>query len=138
MTGDKRYNLLAAKHVPGIDLQPLSEGQDVFKVGRTTGLTVGKVHPVRSTSSIERLSNSKYNKPRRTTFEHQVIKANYPLSFNAPGDSGSWILNEVGYLVGFLWGGNDGDFSCYFTPIKEVIEDIEGKTKRDVKMYLPS
>lgn len=50
------------------------------------------------------------------------------------GDSGSWILNEVGQLVGLLWGGTHS--VCYFTPIQMVLDDIEARTGMKVELPL--
>lgn len=97
---DPEDKLLRAEHVPHINKEPLSELQDIFKVGRTTGLRVGKRHALKACVFPERPSNSRYIKPKRTTFEQVVIQAKYPLLFNTAGHSGAWILDETACLVG--------------------------------------
>lgn len=112
LTRFKTYHLFGAEHVPEINKGPLQDGQEVFRVGRTTGLTVGKIHPVDATCKIIRPPNSRHEKHQKTTVEHKVVIARFPDVSNAPGDSGAWILDEGGSLVGLLWGGNVGTFAC--------------------------
>lgn len=99
---DPEDKLLRSDHVLHINKEPLSEPQDVFKVGRTTGLTVGKRHPLKAWVFLGRRTNSRYIKPKMTTFEQVVIQAKYPLLFNTAGHSGAWILDETGCLVGLV------------------------------------
>lgn len=46
-------------------------------------------------------------------------------NFSRPGDSGAWMTDEMGALGGIVIGGADMDGISYFTPIDEVVEDIE-------------
>ena len=122
-------------HVQYINTNPVFLGQDVFKVGRTTGLTVGKVTNITTHTRIERQPNSAHATPIRTTFEHYTIRAKYTGPFNKAGDSGSWIFDENGDLLGLLWGGCVKSSDCYFTPIQYIIADIEQYTGKKVEMY---
>lgn len=84
---------------------------------------------------IERQPNSAHARPNRTTFEHYTIKAKYTRPFNEAGDSGSWVFDENGNLLGLLWGGCVRGDDCYFTPVEYVIADIEKYTGKKVEMY---
>ncbi|KAJ4174323.1 hypothetical protein NW754_004739 [Fusarium falciforme] len=71
---------------------------DVTKRGRTTDLTAGVVNGARSVINLGRGIKSAFvivSKPPITQF------------FSAKGDSGSWIMDRAGRLVGMMWGGRE-------------------------------
>ncbi|OJD11450.1 hypothetical protein ACJ73_09535 [Blastomyces percursus] len=95
---------------------PCEKGVEVFKRGRTTGLTHGTLSHV----------DCAVNFNGRAMFAWQVIGA-----FNKPfcdeGDSGSWVIDREGKWIGLL-------FACpfpsytgdgYVIPILELMKDIE-------------
>lgn len=74
----------------------------------------------------------------RKIIEQTVIKdqsAHGAASFGQDGDSGAWIFNKCGVLIGMIWGGCSRSGSCYFTHIKDIIQDIEKATGLKVDMY---
>ena len=118
-----------------ISLSPLYTSLDVFKVGRTTGLTVGAIERLSSYVKFTRQSNSKQKAPMRTTLELYAVRGLYDILFNKAGDSGAWVLDPLGDLVGVLWGGCEKSNHGYLTPIRLVINDIENFTGKKVEMY---
>jgi len=160
LSGSDAFILPRIAHVEFINHKILEPGSIAFKVGRTTGLTTGVVHaiPVITTAyewpaknakrvmpppfelstpikvAIDLPSNASRKSSKRTHVETFVIKG-FNEQFNQGGDSGSWILDAGGNLVGLLWGGCSGSDDCYFTPIKDVIDDIEERTGKKVEMY---
>lgn len=50
------------------------------------------------------------------------------------GDSGSWILNSEGNLIGLQWGGNEILDVAFLTPIEDVVADIQYQTQHIVRL----
>lgn len=60
-----------------------------------------------------------------------------PGPFQGPGDSGAWLVNKDGRLVGLLFGGPAGKHCLgpgYFTPIAAVLSDIRARTGHEVSL----
>lgn len=61
------------------------------------------------------------------TLEHSVSCP--PTStFCVSGDSGSFIFDDQGGVVGLLYGGSDRNDTAYFTHILDIIEDVKAIT----------
>jgi hypothetical protein len=73
-----------------------------FKIGRSTGITTGEYNGIKSHLRTEMPSNHLQEKPPpRITNEHVIISdKDEPFSEN--GDSGAWVLNRDGDLVGMI------------------------------------
>ena len=75
------------------------EGERVRKVGRTTGLTEGRIR------DIDFLFRLKYElspgRKRKVSFERQVLCAR----FARHGDSGALVVSSCGFAVGVILGG---------------------------------
>lgn len=84
-------------------------GQQVQKMGRTTGLTYGYVTQINVTVSVD------YG-GRTARFTDQIITN----SMSSPGDSGSGILNMDRRAVGLLFAGSTT--VTIFTPIQRVLD----------------
>lgn len=52
--------------------------------------------------------------------------------FSAEGDSGSWIMNRAGQLVGMTWGGRD--MFVQKAQNKVIWDDLGGNTSDDIKV----
>lgn len=52
-----------------------------------------------------------------------VTGAGFNQYFAEAGDSGAFVVNNVGYLVGLLWGGNTHTGVSYFTVVDELFAD---------------
>ncbi len=87
----------------------LELGQEVQKMGRTTGWTHGYVTQVSVTVSVD------YN-GRTARFTDQVLTG----SMSSPGDSGSGILDMDRRAVGLLFAGSTS--VTIFTPIQRILD----------------
>jgi hypothetical protein len=76
-------------------------GQQVFKVGRTSGLTFGTVSAVSA-----RVPRVEYGFGGAAFENSLIIEGLNGSTFSAPGDSGSGIYDRRGRLVGFLYAGD--------------------------------
>ncbi|MGC9467499.1 MAG: hypothetical protein ACP5HS_02815 [Anaerolineae bacterium] len=88
---------------------PIYLGQDVQKMGRTTGLTHGMVTQINVTVNVD------YG-GRTARFVDQVFAS----SMSGPGDSGSGILDMGRGAVGLLFAGSER--VTIFTPIQRILD----------------
>ena len=121
------------------------DGIVVAKYGRTTGATIGKVSSMREKNNIEVLEEMRgcaYHNPEgvEKVKDLAVFVPMSGRSFCEPGDSGSWIVDVTGKLVGLLFADNSITGRVLFTDISEVFKDIEARTGLKVdedKSYYP-
>ena len=52
------------------------------------------------------------------------IKPNIGTVFSKRGDSGSFVWDSDGYVIGQLWGGLENRFITWVTPMEYILEDI--------------
>lgn len=131
-----RHFVITTTEVPFIDRSEPKPHDTVFKIGRTTGIATGHLHPTRSLSQMKCPPNATYPQGCiQKTYEHWTIQGAFDKPFIQPGDSGSWVLNEFGHLVGLLWGGIITTETAYYAPITHVIDDIEKATQCKVSLY---
>jgi len=90
---------------------PLEE--ELWKSGRTTGLTVGRAHVVDATVDVD------YGAGRTARFEGQVVAG--PMSQG--GDSGSAVLDTGYRLAGLLFAGSDQ--ATIISPIGPVMAELD-------------
>jgi hypothetical protein len=88
------------------------EGMVVKKVGRTTGLTFGKITDVRSSYIITNSAGGK------AILSDQILTT----SMSKGGDSGAILLDEWNRAIGLLCGGSDD--KSVFTPMDEVMNAL--------------
>jgi hypothetical protein len=104
-----------------------------FKVGSTTGPTVGKFWGVKDRVKLQEdkyLGEGNRLKTKERIFAGDTfLVRGQPSKFCAKGDSGSAVFDELGGIVGLVFRGhkhrdsyNDG--YGYVTPIELVLEDI--------------
>ena len=104
--------------INGIRTAPLDEGDTVFKVGRTTGVTEGRVAAI-EVDQVE------------IGFDMGIIRFDNQIEIepigNAPfslgGDSGSLIVDSDLNAVGLLFAGNDID-TTFANPIQTVLDEL--------------
>jgi hypothetical protein len=99
----------------GVRTEPLEGQESVFKIGRTTGLTRGRVSAFEVDDVWIRYDTGLLG------FDRQIEIA--PLEngpFSLGGDSGSLIVDESLRAVGLLFAGNDVDVT-YANPIQAVL-----------------
>ncbi|KAK1955773.1 hypothetical protein LY78DRAFT_697546 [Colletotrichum sublineola] len=111
---------------PNIHLVP---GMDVYKWGRTTGITSSQVMFTRriiNMAEVEQWKGTVHNPGGVTGVAELVVRPRNNEPFCQPGDSGSFVIDEEGHLVGLLWGLAD-DQDTIVTDIRVVFESIREK-----------
>lgn len=97
------------------------------KAGRTTQFTTGDyANVVQSQISRERGPHGQLQ--TKITHEHAVANTRSRSPFSEPGDSGAFVVDPRGGVIGLLIGGWDRKNSTYFTPIETVFDDIKDVT----------
>ncbi|WP_147917850.1 trypsin-like peptidase domain-containing protein [Ruania zhangjianzhongii] len=105
---------------------PADGGQQVGKIGRTTGITAGRV------SAVE-LDGMRVNYGEDLgdlTFDNQIEVTGDQGAFSAGGDSGSLVYREDGVAVGLLFAGSEtggptGTGLTFLNPIDQVLRGLE-------------
>lgn len=140
-TGKNFLDCALASLAPGIEFDPqgldvigrltglgdalLREGETVRKIGRTTGVTRGRV------TAIE-MDNVLVDYDLGTLrFDQQIeIEGDDDGAFSAGGDSGALIVDEAGRAVALLFAGGDqgganGQGLTYANPLRPVLESLK-------------
>jgi hypothetical protein len=94
----------------------LEEGKNVWKYGRTTGCTTGKVQGL--------CADIKFDNKEPATMDW-VIPARNSKPFSLGGDSGSWVTNHDGEVVAHIFGGCLDLNLSYISPIDFVLDRIK-------------
>lgn len=113
------YNWLEPRGaLAGLRTEPLEENELVYKVGRTTGLTRGRVNAV----EIDGLQVEYDMGVAEFDGQIQIAPAD-DKPFSLGGDSGSLIFDRYRRAVAILFAGNDVDatFAC---PIDAVLQSL--------------
>ena len=96
-------------------------------MGRTTNFTRGQYNGI-GQSTIKSWKINLDGK-REEVFGHEKAIVGRPIAFRdhfgTRGDSGAFVVNEYGSLVGLYWGGNEYSGVSFFTEINHVFEDIK-------------
>lgn len=105
-------------------------GQNVFKLGRSTGFTKGIMNGIETTrfrscglggQSGDALSQS-------CDIQWAIVPHNGKGLFSAQGDSGAFVLDSNASMVGLLFAGNTFCAATYITPVAALFEDIKKVT----------
>lgn len=104
----------------------------MLKIGRTTGVTHGRINTLRSFIAFPGTVRRKVLKA------WTVVSGNQSTAVCLPGDSGSFVIDEDSAVVGMLWGlrwvgRNTVDFA-YLTPFHEITRHIEEVTGYKVRL----
>lgn len=120
----------------GISPNPLDLDNPVVKSGRSTGFTRGYVNVIKGVR-IAHVRNARGPGSRSIeTFELQVTGKDQ-MDFGVPGDSGSFITDLNGKVIGMLLGGTERANASYVTPLVDIFEDIKRVTRaEDVRLVL--
>lgn len=104
--------------IAGVRTAPLEEAEPVFKLGRTTGRTRGRISAV----EVDELEVG--FDAGDLSFDDQIeIEPAGNVPFSLGGDSGSLIVDEERRAVGLLFAGNDAD-ATYANPIRAVLDAL--------------
>lgn len=100
---------------------PIIEAYPVSKRGRTTDYTIGKVNG--------NIVAGRVNGSTQHTLEYTITPTGTNGLFSQSGDSGSWIMDKRGQLIGMLWGKSKGSTNTCFTPGQYFFTWIDRKFK---------
>ena len=105
---------------------PVDGGELVGKVGRTTGITVGRVTAV----ELDGMRVNYGEELGDLTFDNQIEVTGEEGAFSAGGDSGSLVYREDGVAVGLLFAGSEtggptGTGLTFVNPIDDVLRGLE-------------
>jgi hypothetical protein len=116
-------------------LRSIQSGQDIFKVGASTGPTAGQFLKVKSHVSIQHDKHVKSEMGGETYYSNELMFVGDPtFTFLAyHGDSGSVAFDEEGRAVGLLFRGHQvqqaANSYAFITPIEDVFADIKAFSK---------
>lgn len=121
-------------HIDGTDTAVV--GDIVRKIGRTSGLTEGRVRSINGPTSSK--EGQIFIRPVETETYTEGTKGKK--AFSDGGDSGSIIIDETNNVIGLLWGGDpnsytvDETFACH---INDVLAALRDAGKEIILMYTP-
>lgn len=105
--------------ITGIRLDPPDEAEVVYKIGRTTGLTKGRISAIEIDALHVEYDDGVF------TFDDQIeIEPEGTKPFSLGGDSGSLIVDARRRAVALLFAGNDVD-ATYASPIGTVLDALK-------------
>lgn len=113
------------RKLAGVATDPLEAGEFVYKVGRTTGPTKGRITAFDVDNVVVAYDAGNLR------FDNQLeIEGTGRTSFSDGGDSGSLIVNESMQAVALLFaggdqGGSNGLGLTYANPIQRVLADLK-------------
>lgn len=124
----------AELHIDGIDTAVV--GDNVRKIGRTSGLTQGRVRSINGPTASR--NGQIFIRPVDT--ETFTESKNGKKAFSDGGDSGSIIIDESNNVIGLLWGGDpdsytvDETFACHINDVLTALRDVG---KEIILMFTP-
>lgn len=97
--------------------------EELFKIGRATSHTNAKYGNLKSCNIATKTVNGK--EEYVPTWEHVFlgIKGGFPVVDS--GDSGSLVFDEVGVVLGMIFGGDGKSNFGYFTATRDLLSDIK-------------
>lgn len=99
------------------ELEAFEVGEEVVKLGRSTGETLGRVNPA---ESYVHFPDTSYEQ-----FSRELVVAGTARRFSETGDSGSFVISPLSKeLIGIVWGGLTTREATFVTPIESVKQDI--------------
>lgn len=113
------------RRLAGVGADFLDEGTTVYKVGRTTGATTGRITAFEVDNLVIQYDRGQLR------FDGQIeIEGVSDRPFSAGGDSGSVIVDAEGNAVALLFaggdsGGTNGLGLTYANPIQTVLTDLD-------------
>jgi hypothetical protein len=103
----------------------------VWKHGRTSHFTYGIGSDVHSDYRTEGPDGE------MITEEWMIKDDKQKRCFSDKGDSGSFVWDTDGFVVGMLWGGKEESFATYVTPIEHLLRDIQSRSgAKEVKLIV--
>ena len=103
----------------------MSLGDTVILFGKVSGMTLGTFSAIKSSVS--------WSEHKGLTTECVVAGVDGH-AFADFGDSGGFVMNKSGALVGLLIAGSEGKGTGYVTPIQAIWDDIRTQTGREIEL----
>lgn len=118
----------APGRITGTADHPALPDEEVFKFGRTTGLTRGRLFATEVDNYIVNLGSA--SRPFRCRFDDQLQAYSEAGPFASPGDSGALAIDSGGAAHGLLFagsrtGGPTGFGLAAINPIGPVLEELD-------------
>jgi len=113
------------RRLAGVGADFLDEGTIVYKLGRTTGATIGRITAFEVDNVVIQYDRGQLR------YDGQIeIEGNSDRAFSAGGDSGSIIVDADGKALALLFaggdtGGSNGLGLTYANPIQTVLTDLD-------------
>jgi hypothetical protein len=96
-----------ARTINGVGEDDLFVDDEVWKAGRTSGLTKGRVFAAEVDNYVVNVGTAMH--PVRARFHDQIQVWSEGRNFSSPGDSGSLVIDVDGLARGLLFAGTSGD-----------------------------
>ena len=122
-----RGNLICSSTILLEPKTPAAIDNQVWKKGQTTDVTLGTVNGIREVVMWEGEGVSLKS-------QEWVIMGNQYQRFSEKGDSGSFIIDRGGHLIGLLHCGHLTLDLTYFTQYHVLVDDIKNTTGWEVVM----
>lgn len=106
-----------------MDTEQPRPGMKVFKIGRRTGFTGGRIKGIEGTDLKFWVQKPDGTWCKKTSKAFLVVSEGGRV-FGDPGDSGSFVFNEFGMLVGLCVGGDDQLGTGVFTGAEDLFANI--------------
>ncbi|TGZ78066.1 hypothetical protein EX30DRAFT_343624 [Ascodesmis nigricans] len=94
---------------------------EVWKKGMKTKLTHDRLNGTISRVQFETMDGQEN---LEATEELAVVAIGEGDLFSAPGDSGSWVFDQEGALIGMVLGGNEGNGASYISDAQMIRREI--------------
>lgn len=104
----------------------MSPGDTVVLFGKVSGMTLGTFSAIKSSVS--------WSEHKGLTTEC-VVAGVEGYTFADFGDSGGFVVNKSGALVGLLIAGSKRLGTGYVTPIQAVWDDIRTQTGHEIELF---
>jgi hypothetical protein len=110
----------------GVELKTALKKSDIVAmVSKNSGTRVGRYSRIKAVVMLD-------DSPEPTS-EHVIMSLDGRSMFSVKGDSGSWIINCSGKVIGMLIGGNEKTGCTYFTPIDLLVDSVEKTTGKKLR-----
>ncbi|KAI0129099.1 hypothetical protein BJ170DRAFT_580148 [Xylariales sp. AK1849] len=134
------------REVPITKTSSIIPGIEVCSTGRTSGYQHGQVCEIPAYVDGDHTSNGTGKATREWYIEEPYTSDNEDAwirgGIGVPGDSGAAVVDcETDALIGQLWGRNryfgPGPRMTFFTPISDILDDIQERCGEQTRPYLP-
>lgn len=103
--------------------------EDLHKSGRSTQITTGKCNELKVYTVKHEQARGIYHGDLQTvTHEWAIISTNKRHPFAEHGDSGSFVYDSAGQVVGLVFGGIPTQEVTFMSDIRDVFRDIKDVT----------